>query len=146
LNTLSGEISSLKPEVKKVKPNFIWENRGYDSYINNGFILPDPDSQQPGYWENRFLSRMDLSKGKIRVKVNTIIRQLAPDWSANSDGEKRSEFLTWNTSWYAQNWLGEKLALGEHIEGVYMDQQKELFTKRDSKTGEETAHYRKAPP
>jgi len=142
---MSGEISSLKPEVKKVKPNFIWENRGYDSYINNGFILPDPDSQQPGYWEKRFLSRVDLSKGKIRMKVNAIIRQLAPDWAANSDGEKRNEFLTGNTSWFGQNWLGEKLAC-EHIEGVYMDQQKELFTKRDSKTGEVTAHYRKAPP
>jgi len=88
---------------------------------------------------------VDLSKGKIRMKVNAIIRQLAPDWAANSDGEKRNEFLTGNTSWFGQNWLGEKLAC-EHIEGVYMDQQKELFTKRDSKTGEVTAHYRKAPP
>ena len=90
MNTLSGEISSLKPEVKKEKPNIIWENRGYDSYINNGFLLPDPDSQQPGYWEKRFLSRVDLTKGKISVRVNTIIRQLAPDWSANEANRLRT--------------------------------------------------------
>ena len=62
---MSGEVSSIKPELRpKVKPNFIWENRGYDSYINNGFLLPDSDSQQPGYWENRFLSQVDFQKGR----------------------------------------------------------------------------------
>ena len=139
---MSGELSSIKPEVKKIKPNFIWENRGYDSYIDNGFRLPDPASQVPGYCENDFLSKVDLSKGKIRIKVNTIIRQLAPDYAANEEGEKRNEFLTWNTSWYAQNWLGEKLAYHDHIDGVYTQQLKELVRTRDPKTYEETAQYR----
>lgn len=65
---MSSEISSLKPEVRpKVKPNFIWENKAYDSYIANGFRLPDTESLVPSYWENRFLSRVDLTKGKIKV-------------------------------------------------------------------------------
>ena len=74
------------------------------SYINNGFLSPDPDSQQPGYWENKFLSQVDLSKGKIKVKVITIIRQLAPDWS--TDREDRKEYLTFNSDWMAKNYLG----------------------------------------
>jgi hypothetical protein len=145
MNTLSGEISSLKPELKpKVKPNFIWENKGYDSYIANGFRLPDEESQVPGYWENRFLSKVDLTKGKIKVRVNTIIRQLAPDWS--TDREDRKEYLTFNTDWIAKNYLGVDIFVRGHIEGVFMDQQRELVTKKNQSTGEETAYYQKAQP
>lgn len=142
---MSGEISSLKPELRpKVKPNFIWENKGYESYINNGFRPPDPESQVPGYWENKFLSEVDLSKGKIKVKVQTMIRQLAPDWS--TEREDRKEYLTFNTDWSAKNYLGVNIFVRGHIEGVFMDQQRELVTKTDPRTGEETAYYRKATP
>jgi hypothetical protein len=141
LNTLSGEISSLKPEVKKVKPNFIWENRAYDSYINNGFRLPtETPSLVPGYWENKFLSEVDLERGKIKVRVNTLIRQLAPDYS--TENEEIKEYLAWNTSWFAQNYLGEKLAYHGHIAGVNQEQLKELVRSRDPKTYEEIAEYR----
>lgn len=76
------------------------------------------------------------------MKVNTIIRQLAPDYAANEDGEKRGEFLTWNTSWFAQNWLGEKLTYHSRIDGVYTQQLRELVRTRDPKTYEEIATYR----
>jgi hypothetical protein len=103
---LSGEISSLNPELRpKVKPNFTWENKGYESYINNGFRPPDPDSQVPGYWE----------------------------------------YLTFNSDWMAKNYLGLNIRVS-HIEGVFMDQQKELVTKKDHRTGEETPYYQKATP
>ena len=142
---MSGEISSLKPELRpKVKPNFIWENKGYESYINNGFRPPDPDSQVPGYGENKFLSQVDLSKGKIKVKVNTMIRQLAPDW--NTEREDRKEYLTFNSDWIAKNYLGVNIYVRGHIEGVFMDQQRELVTRKDQRTGEESAYYQKATP
>ena len=130
---MSGEISSLKPEVRpKVKPNFVWENKGYDSYINNGFRPPDPESQVPGYWENKFLSQVDLTKGKIKVKVNTMIRQLALDWS--TDREDRKEYLTFTSDWMAKNYLGVDIRVLGHVEGVFMDQQRELVTTKDQRT------------
>ena len=95
----------------------------------------------PGYWENKFLSQVDISKGKIKVKVNTMIRQVAPDWS--TDREDRKEYLTFNSDWMAKNYLGVDIRVLGHVEGVFMDQQRELVTTKDQRTGEETAYYRK---
>ena len=55
---MSGELSSLKPEVKKVKPQFTYENRGYDSFIENGFQLPDSASQVPGNGKEIFYLKL----------------------------------------------------------------------------------------
>ena len=70
-----------------------------------------------------------------------MIRQLAPDWS--TDREDRKEYLTFNSDWIAKNYLGVDIRVLGHIEGVFMDQQKELVTRKNHRTGEETAYYQK---
>ena len=97
---------------------------------------------QGSYEKNKFLSEVDLSKGKIKVKVNTMIRQLAPDWS--TEREDRKEYLTFNSDWIAKNYLGVNIRVLGHIEGVFMDQQKELVTKKDPGLGRNLHIIRKA--
>ena len=67
------EVSSIKPMIDGKAPNyeegikFKYSTAAYDSFIKEGFIPPEPQYRSDKR-ERQFLSQVDVSKGKIKVK------------------------------------------------------------------------------
>ena len=87
---------------------------------------------------------VDLKHGKIKVQIRSIIRQIAIDYSTENEEEK--EYLTWISDWSAKNYQEVQIFLRGHIEGLYIQQTKELATQYNHETGETRAEYRMGAP
>ena len=135
-----GMSTEEKPQLK-----FNYSTESYDSYVKEGLAPPDP-WKRPDKLELRFLSQVDLSKGKIKVEITRMIRLQAQNYST---GDKREfkEYLLWESNWYAKNWLENDLVVSGHIEGKYVQQTLKLVNPHpDPSTGQTAAYYEKGAP
>ncbi len=120
-----SEISSKKPNVpgQTAEPQqlkFTYSTEAYDSYVKEGLTPPDA-WKRPDKFELGFLSQVDLTKGKIKVEITRMIRLKALDYG--SDKREYKEYLTWESNWYAKNWLDVEISpVTGHIEGKYSQQ------------------------
>jgi hypothetical protein len=139
------ELSTIKPEgIIKPKeiPKFSYHDGSYQSYIKEGFSLPEV---LPDRIEREFLSKVDLKYGKIKIRIHNMIRQLAIDYS--TDTEEKKEYLTFNTDWFAKDYHEEQIRGSGHIEGTYQQQVKKLVIKRNPITDQATeAVYERGEP
>ncbi len=132
--------SSLKPtETDKPKPKLEYNDRTYQSYLDNGFEehIPPKIKWIHDYHED-YLNRVDTSKGPIRFRVNSFVRLKAIDYTTKN--QSRKEFMTYSVDWLAKDWKGDDIRqrqVMEHIEGVYLEQLKEKVTDRGQITGYE---------
>lgn len=146
---MSAEISSIKPTIPGVTPDkpelkFTYSTDAYDSYVKEGFEPPEY-FRRPDKYELRFLSAVDLTKGKVKVEITRMFRVRAQDFS--SDKKEFKEYLLWESNWYAKNWLDNDLNVTSHMEGKYMQQTKKLVTGvPDNKTGVLKSWYEKGVP
>lgn len=131
--------SSIKPDNEKTKPKLDYNDKTYQSYLENGFEEHIPDKLK---WVHDFhedyLNRVDLSKGPIRFRINSFMRLKAIDYS--SKNQARKEFMTYSADWLAKDWKGDDIRqrqVLEHIEGIYQEQLKEKVTDRGQITGYE---------
>ena len=144
-----SEISSKKPNVpgQTAEPQqlkFTYSTEAYDSYVKEGLTPPEL-WHRPDKFELKFLSQVDLTKGKAKVEVTTMLRLKAQDFS--SDKREYKEYLVWESNWYAKNWLENELRINGHIEGKYSQQTLKLVNAPpDPKTGQSTAYYEKGVP
>lgn len=105
-------------ERNEMKIKFNYSTAGYDTYTKEGFI-PPLEHKRPDKWEHRFLNKVDIDQGKIKVQITKLFRLRATDYS--TDKREKKEYLMWESNWYAKNWLGEELAMLEHLEGKYRE-------------------------
>jgi len=81
--------SEIEAETQPEKPVMEYNNKTYQSYVDNGFIDNIPHSvSAPEGRAREFLSRVDLSQGEIERKVTTIMRLKAKDYSTKSKEKK----------------------------------------------------------
>ena len=107
------KISSIKPEIRKLGKNkkfiagrttvkepeeiqFHYDTSEYDTYEKEGF-QPPQSNERFDVKEREFLKRVNLDYGKIRVKILSMVRQKAIDWSSKT--HERKEYLTFNCEW-----------------------------------------------
>jgi hypothetical protein len=143
---MSGaERSSKKPDVpgmsteEKPQLKFNYSTEAYDSYVKEG-LTPPESWHRPDKFELKFLSQVDLTKGKIKVEVTRMVRLKAQDFS--SDKREYKEYLVWESNWYAKNWLDTEInPRTGHIEGKYSQQTLRLVNPPpDTNTGQSTAY------
>lgn len=142
-------VSSIKPqETEKQKPKLEYNDKTYQSYIENGFEQHIPEKIKRVHdFKTDFLNRVDLSKAPITFRYNNFVRLKAIDYSSKK--HERKEFMTWSVDWLAKDWKGDAIrnrAVMEHIEGVYQEQLKERITKEGQfvgyeRVGEQTVYY-----
>lgn len=141
------ERSSIRPEEelnKRRELKFKYDTSEYDSFRKNGFEAPDR-FYRPDKWEVKFLSEVDIEKGPIKVRITRMFRTKAIDYS--NDKEKMKDYIFWESEWTALNWLKVKLRVGEHFEGKYTEQTKELkLGDFDPKTGIRQMDYVRGMP
>jgi hypothetical protein len=120
--------SKLHPNRTQVRvhtrevPKIEYNDKDVTAYTNLGLEIPET----VGRWENRFLSRVDVSKGPIERSVIAMVRLKAPDYSSNEKVPPREEWIYYQERWDGKDWRGVPLnPVGEHIEGVWTKQ----FTK-----------------
>ena len=94
--------------------------------------------------EKKFLSKVDLSKGPIMVKIESMVRIMGTD--LDSPKRERKEFFYYSTLWEAKDHLNNIIRSNSHIEGKYTQQTKETVTKYNRETGEELVQYVRGPP
>src|SRR5438093_4131226 len=144
-----SERSSIKPNLpgqttEQQQLKFTYSTDAFDSYVKEGFEPPEA-WRRPDKFELRFLSQVDLTKGKIKVEITRMVRLKAQDFS--SDKHEFKEYLIWESNWYAKNWLDNELCVNGHIEGKYKQQTKKLITgPPDPRTGKTDAYYEKDVP
>lgn len=130
-------ISSKKPDVpKKPEISIEYNNRSFESYINNGFADNIPHLiRGPHDRMQQFLSKVDLRKGPIERSVRSIVRLKASDWSSSTKKNERKEFVYYEEYWDAKDWLGIPIdPFDGHIEGRYTEVL--MKPKLDERTGE----------
>jgi hypothetical protein len=134
-----GMSTEEKPQLK-----FNYSTESYDSYVKEGLTPPDP-WKRPDKFELKFLSQVDLTKGKIKVEITRMVRLKAQDFG--SDKREFKEYLVWESNWYAKNWLDVEISPVSHIEGKYSQQTLRLVNPPpDPNTGQSTAYYVKDVP
>jgi hypothetical protein len=74
-------LSTVKPDVpKKPEVKIEYNNRSYESFVNNGFADNIPRSiTGPRDRMQKFLNKVDLRKGPIEKTLLMIVRLKAPD-------------------------------------------------------------------
>jgi hypothetical protein len=92
-------LSTVKPDVpKKPEVKIEYNDRSYQSYINNGFPDNIPSSiRGPCDRMQQFLNKVDLRKGPIEKTVRMIVRLRAPDYSTKKN--ERKEFIYYSEDW-----------------------------------------------
>jgi hypothetical protein len=90
--------------------------------------------------KKKFLSQVDLTKGPILVKVQSIFRIMAADLS--SPKRERKEYFYYTTEWEAKDHRNNTIRSISHTKGKYTQQTKETVTKYNQSTGEELVHTR----
>jgi uncharacterized membrane-anchored protein YjiN (DUF445 family) len=144
-------VSSLKnTESEKPKPKLEYNDKTYQSYVDNGFdhTLEDLHKVKRVHnFKEDFLNRASLEKGPIRFRVNSFMRLKDIDYSSKNNARK--EFMTYSVDWLAKDFMGDDIndqqVLG-HIEGVYQEQLKKTITERGQivgyeRKGERTRYY-----
>jgi uncharacterized membrane-anchored protein YjiN (DUF445 family) len=143
-------VSSIKTESEKQKPKLAYNDKTYQSYVDNGFdhMLDDLHKVKRVHnFKEDFLNRASLEKGPIRFRVNSFMRLKAIDYTTKSNARK--EFMTYSVDWLAKDFMGDDIVeqqVLEHIEGVYQEQLKKSVTERGMVTGyerigERTVYY-----
>jgi len=123
---------------------FKYSTAAYDSFAKEGFTPPE-QQYRADKREMQFLSQVDISKGKIKVKITRMFRLKAIDYS--TENEESKEYLYFESNWYAKNYLGAEInPVNSHIEGKYKEQTKKLVSQMDPNTGRMTADYIKDIP
>jgi hypothetical protein len=120
-----GSLSSKVPEktVQK-KPAIEYNNKTYQSYIENGLDVP----RNVGKKERLFIARVS-DKYPIKRVITTMIRERVLDSQTN----KLREVLTYTEDWFGQNWVGIKLPpVRGHVEGVWQKQNLEPIIDEES--------------
>ena len=145
-----SESTIAAPQKPRPKPQFIFADKSsvidtYQSFAKNGFVhLMSQQAEFPYKHKNKFLSSVDLSKGPILVTVQNIIRILAVDW--NSPKRERKEYMYFTLQLEAKNFKNNTIKYILENEGKFIEQQKEIQTKRDQKTGEDVDVYVRTTP
>jgi uncharacterized membrane-anchored protein YjiN (DUF445 family) len=143
-------VSSIKTETDKQKPKLEYNDKTYQSYVDNGFdhMLDDLHKVKRVHnFKEDFLNRASLDKGPIRFKVNSFMRLKSIDYSSKNN--VRKEFMTYSVDWLAKDFMGDDIVeqqVLEHIEGVYQEQLKKTITERGAivgyeRIGERTVYY-----
>ena len=143
-------VSSIKAQTDKQKPKLEYNDKTYQSYVDNGFdhMLDDLHKVKRVHnFKEDFLNRASLEKGPIRFKVNSFMRLKAIDYTSKNNARK--EFMTYSVDWIAKDFMGDDIVeqhVLEHIEGVYQEQLKKTVTNRGQITGyermgERTVYY-----
>jgi hypothetical protein len=149
--------SIIPPQAPKPKPRFIFSDSSsvidaYESFGKEGFyhILDDHGDTSanharfPYEQEKKFLSQVDLTKGPILVKIESMVRIMATDLS--SPKRERKEYMYFTTEWQAKDHRNNTLRSNSHTEGKFTQQTKETVTKYNQSTGEELVQYVRGPP
>jgi hypothetical protein len=140
----------VKPEqTPRAKPRLIFSDKSsvidtYESYAKNGFthLLPQSPAELRYEREKRFLSAIDLTKSKVFVTVQNIIRTMATDWT--SPERQRKEYMTYVVNFEAKNIKNVTMNYILEGEGKFIEQQKEIQTKTIN--GEEVNVYVRSAP
>ena len=150
-------VSSIPaPQTPRPKPRFIFSDKSsvidtYESFGKEGFahILTDHGDTSanharfPYEQEKKFLSKVDLSKGPIMVKIESMVRIMGTD--LDSPKRERREYFYYTTQWEAKDHLNNTIRSNSHTEGKYTQQTKETSTKLNRETGEELVQYIRGP-
>lgn len=145
------ERSSIKPnlpgteQIDKPDLKFSFSTEAYDSYVKEGFEPPGP-FYRPDKFELRFLNKVDITKGKIKVEITKLVRVREKDYSSETGKQEYRDFVTWESNWYAKDWLENDIVSTSHIEGKYKQQTKKLVRKIIPETGKTDAYYVKGVP
>jgi hypothetical protein len=108
--------STIKPETQPKKPTIKYNDKTYQSYIDNGFADNIPrDVEFPTEQKRNFLSRVDESKHPVQRKVTKIVKIKAVE--PNSKKYEKKEYVYYQEEWSARNWLGQKINPVDNIEG-----------------------------
>lgn len=145
-------VSSIKAETEKQKPKLVYNDKTFQSYVDNGFdhILEDLHTVRRVHkFKEDFLSR---AVPPIRFRVNSFMRLKAIDY--DSETNARKEFMTYSVDWLAKDFMGDDILeqqVLEHIEGVYKEQLKKTVTSQGritgyERVGERTRYYIKWEP
>src|SRR4051812_10449008 len=108
-------VSSIPAsQTPRPKPRFIFSDKSsvidtYESFGKEGFadLLTDyanisaNHARFPYEQEKKFLSQVDLTKGPILVKLESMVRIMAVDW--DSPKRERKEYLYYTTEWEAKD-------------------------------------------
>jgi hypothetical protein len=149
--------SIIPPQTPKPKPRFIFSESSsvidaYESFAKEGFahVLDDHGDTSanharfPYEQEKKFLSQVDLSKGPILVKVESMVRIMATDLSLPK--RERKEHFYYTTEWEAKDHRNNTIRSNSHTEGKFTQQTKETVTKYNREAGEELVQYVRGPP
>ena len=144
-------ISTITPpQTPRPKPRFVFAEKSsiidtYESFAKEGFAdLITNQAEFPYYFERRFLSKVDLSKGPILVSVTSLVRTMAID--PDSPKRERKEYLYYTCEWSAKDRLGNEINSNIHTEGKYTKQTKIIKTKLNPTTNEEESYYERDVP
>jgi hypothetical protein len=142
-------VSSIPaPQKPKPAPRFIFADKSsvtetYESFKNNGFEPSEP-VERVCKFEKQFLSSVDLSKSLILVTVGNIVRIMAIDWT--SPERQRREYYHYLTHWEAKNFKNNTIRYTLESQGKFIEQTKQIETRRDQKTGEDVDVYVRGTP
>lgn len=104
-------------------PKIEYNQRDISAYTDIGLEVPE----HLGMWENRFLSKVDVSKGPIERSVVHMVRLKAPDYLGQEKDKsklpERKEFIYFTERWEGKDFKGLPLnPVAEHYEGKYTKQ------------------------
>jgi len=72
-----------------------------------------------------------------------MVRLKARDYSIGNHIATK-EYLVYYENWMGKNWLGEDIApVADHVEGMFMQQEKKTITHTDYRTGRMTTSYKR---
>lgn len=137
-------LSTIKPESGPKKPSMKFNDKTYQSYVDNGFADSIPnDVEFPVKQKREFLSRVDESKEPVKRKVTKIVRVKALD--SSSKKYEKKEYLYYWEEWSGKNWLGQTIdPPSEHMEGFWDEQEKEPVVKQNQKGEYEVVGYKRS--
>lgn len=139
-------MTSPQDQEDKTDLKFTYSTDTFDSYAKEGFANKAPEyHKRHDRHELRFLSSVDITKGKIKIDITRMFRLQARDYS--TDKLEYKEYLMWESNWYAKNWLENELKVLEHMEGKYLQQTKKVtISPPDLKTGKMVKEYEQGQP
>jgi len=124
-----------KPQVKIGE----WNQRTAQSYIDNG--LKPPSTLD---WEVKWFLATADPKHEFERNVTKIVKIVAPDY--DSKKKELKEYVYWYENWHGRDFVGRKLDVGDHVEGMYKEQLMEgvLYDNQivgERRTGERVRYY-----
>ena len=94
-------ISTMKPDIpKKPEVKIEYNNKSYESYINNGFADNIPRSVRgPHDRMQQFLNKVDLRKGPIERSVRIYSQTKSTRLEFSTKKNERKEFIYYEEYW-----------------------------------------------